>query len=156
MPAPWAPIADMEQFARWHREQMAFVLQPLQESAAEAEAPHPWQLKLSQWHVDAPVKELKVIRNAVASSDFRERAAVCEIIGRAIDAEAELDARQRAQKAWSTATTSMSAVLKFSSALKQSMGTPAHLDSNGGEEGSGRVLSPKERRQMRMRMASSR
>ena len=94
-----------------------------------------------------------MLRNALASSDFSERIAVCGLLDRVIDSEAELTARQRARAAWSSTTTSVAAVLKFQKNMhtriaNKSVPAPATRAAGAGN-GVGAVLSPRERREQR-------
>jgi len=163
MPPPWAPIEDMAAFAQWHREQAAFVLGPLQANSAQQAASSAWQHRLAVWRPDGAVEELSGLRNALASSDFSERVPICGLLDRAIDSDAELRARKRAQAAWSSATTSMSAVLKFQKAMHARVGAKPSAAAAprrataaaGAAAGPGAVLSPRERREQRQSQRNS-
>ena len=153
MPPPWASMEDMVTFAQWHRDQAAFVLGPLQANSAQQGTQSAWQQRLAQWQHDSPASELSMLRNALASSDFSERVAVCGLLDRVLDSEAEMQARERAKKAWSSATTSMSAVLKFQRNMHSRIaGKPAAVGAAAAAaagNGAGAVLSPRERREQR-------
>eukprot|EP00937_MAST-01D_sp_MAST-1D-sp2_P000645 g645.t1 len=147
MPPPWSPIAEIEQFAQWHRDQATKVLEPLQAEVG-SDAPHLWHIKLQQWHKDAGVDTLVELRNAVAASDFAERVALCSLLGRAIDSHAELEARRRAQAAWSSTTSVVASAMRFK-ALAHKSKARGETTPQSTEKTPGRVLSPRERREQR-------